>query len=47
MARYYPTTKAEFARINGVGAAKLEDFGQAFIESIAAYLRKNERRNFG
>jgi ATP-dependent DNA helicase RecQ len=46
MARYYPVTKAEFARINGVGATKLADFGQAFIESIAAYLRKNERRKF-
>ena len=46
MARYYPTTKAEFARINGVGATKLADFGQAFIDSIAGYLRKNERRHF-
>jgi superfamily II DNA helicase RecQ len=46
MARYYPTTKAEFARINGVGEKKLADFGQPFIESIAGYLRKNGRRKF-
>lgn len=46
MAHYYPVTKAEFARISGVGATKLADFGQAFIESIAKYLRKNERRHF-
>jgi ATP-dependent DNA helicase RecQ len=47
MARYYPVTKAEFARISGVGAAKLADFGQAFIESIAAFLQKNPQRKFG
>jgi len=47
MARYYPVTKAEFARINGVGETKLKDFGQAFIDSIAAFLRKNVRLHFG
>jgi ATP-dependent DNA helicase RecQ len=46
MARSYPVTKAEFARISGVGETKLADFAQAFIESIAGYLRKNQRRRF-
>jgi ATP-dependent DNA helicase RecQ len=46
MARYYPTTEAEFARISGVGEKKLADFGRAFIELIAAYLEKNARQTF-
>ena len=46
MARFYPTNRAEFARISGVGERKLADFGTAFIESIAAYLQKNGRRKF-
>src|SRR5213078_1802987 len=37
MARYYPTTEAEFARISGVGEKKLSDFGRTFIELIASY----------
>jgi ATP-dependent DNA helicase RecQ len=46
MARYYPTTGAEFARISGVGEKKLEDFGKAFIELIEIYLEKHERMKF-
>jgi ATP-dependent DNA helicase RecQ len=46
MARYYPTTDAEFARINGVGERKLADFGKVFMESIATYLNKNPRKSF-
>jgi len=46
MARYYPTKAAEFARINGVGERKLADFGQVFMDSIAAYLNKNPRKIF-
>jgi len=46
MARYYPTTETEFARISGVGEKKLEDFGRVFIELIASYLRKHERMKF-
>jgi len=46
MARYYPTTEIEFARINGVGEKKLADFGRAFIELIASYLEKNPRQTF-
>ena len=46
MARHYPTTEAEFARINGVGERKLADFGKLFIDSIAGYLRNNSRQTF-
>ncbi|HEU5235676.1 MAG TPA: RecQ family ATP-dependent DNA helicase, partial [Pyrinomonadaceae bacterium] len=46
MARYYPTTKAEFARINGVGERKLTDFGKVFMDSISAYLRKHPKLIF-
>src|SRR5204862_6605182 len=46
MARYYPTTKGEFARINGVGERKLADFGKVFMDSIAGYLSSNPRKKF-
>ena len=46
MARYYPTTDNEFARINGVGERKLADFGKVFMDSIAGYLNKNPRKIF-
>jgi len=46
MARYYPTTEIEFARISGVGEKKLSEFGAAFIELIASYLERNPRRRF-
>ena len=46
MARHYPTTEREFARINGVGERKLADFGRVFMESISAYLRSNPRLSF-
>ncbi len=46
MARYYPTTPAEFARISGVGEKKLADFGEVFIAAIAKYLEKTKRRRF-
>jgi ATP-dependent DNA helicase RecQ len=46
MARYYPATEAEFARINGVGERKLADFGKVFMDSIARYLSSNPRKNF-
>jgi len=46
MARYYPTTPVDFARISGVGEKKLADFGQAFIEAIAKHLQKNPHQKF-
>lgn len=36
LARVRPTTLEAFARIKGVGAAKLSQFGERFVESIAA-----------
>ena len=36
MARERPTTLEEMAGINGVGPRKLEDFGETFLEAIAA-----------
>ena len=46
MARHYPTTEAEFARINGVGERKLADFGRVFMDSISRYLSSNPRKIF-
>ena len=42
MARKAPRTLAEFARVSGVGRAKLEDLGGLFLERINAHL--GERR---
>ncbi|MDH4247167.1 MAG: DNA helicase RecQ [Deltaproteobacteria bacterium] len=36
MARKRPATKSEFARVNGVGEAKLRDFAEPFLALIAA-----------
>ena len=41
MARKAPRTPAEFARVSGVGRAKLEDLGGPFLASINAYLREH------
>lgn len=41
MARYFPRTKQDFARINGVGAKKLEQFGKLFIGAINRFARDN------
>jgi ATP-dependent DNA helicase RecQ len=46
MARYYPATETDFASISGVGEKKLVDFGKVFIDSIAKYLRGNQRQRF-
>jgi ATP-dependent DNA helicase RecQ len=46
MANKYPENEAEFARIPGVGKRKLEEYAQAFIEEIAAYLRTYPRQIF-
>jgi ATP-dependent DNA helicase RecQ len=47
MAQYYPSTKAEFLRITGVGERKLYEFGDAFLAEIANHLGKNSRQRFG
>ena len=46
MARHYPTSEIEFARISGVGEKKLADFGTVFIELIAMYLQHHARQTF-
>ncbi len=46
MARYYPASETEFARISGVGEKKLADFGGQFIDLITRYLEKNPRQTF-
>ena len=40
MARKAPRTPAEFARVSGVGRAKLEDLGGPFLARINAYARE-------
>jgi ATP-dependent DNA helicase RecQ len=46
MARLYPSTQAEFARISGVGERKLAEFGEVFLAEIAEHLRSNPRQIF-
>ncbi len=46
MARYYPANAAEFSRISGVGAKKLQEFGSIFSREIAAHLQSNPRQIF-
>ncbi|MFM2294591.1 MAG: hypothetical protein RLZZ350_1004, partial [Verrucomicrobiota bacterium] len=46
MARLYPASDAEFARISGVGEKKLREFGAVFMEQIAAHLQTNARQIF-
>jgi ATP-dependent DNA helicase RecQ len=46
MARYYPCTRGDFMRISGVSERKLAEYGAAFLDEIAAYLRSNPRQIF-
>jgi ATP-dependent DNA helicase RecQ len=46
MARDYPANDREFARISGVGEAKLRDFGPPFLAEIASFLQTNPRQIF-
>ena len=39
MAERKPRTRDEFAEVNGVGAAKLREFADVFINAIAAHRR--------
>lgn len=39
-----PHTDEEFLQVNGVGAMKLEKYGEAFIESITAFCETNPER---
>jgi ATP-dependent DNA helicase RecQ len=44
MARAYPTSTSEFARISGVGRQKLLDFAEPFTAEIADYLTTHPRQ---
>jgi ATP-dependent DNA helicase RecQ len=46
MARDYPTTEREFAKLSGVGLKKLEEFGAAFMDAILKHLREHPRQTF-
>ncbi|MDB6023187.1 MAG: recQ [Pedosphaera sp.] len=46
MARDYPATERDFARISGVGEKKLREYGAAFLAEIAAHLENNPRQIF-
>ncbi|MDD5451383.1 MAG: helix-turn-helix domain-containing protein [Desulfovibrionales bacterium] len=41
MARISPVTPSDMSRISGVGAAKLERYGEAFVRAIRRYLDDN------
>jgi ATP-dependent DNA helicase RecQ len=42
MAERRPRTMDEFAAVNGVGAAKLKDFGRVFVDAIADFAASHE-----
>ncbi len=46
MARAYPATPSEFGGIPGVGAHKLEDFGEAFVEEVTIHPSHYPRQRF-
>ena len=46
MARNYPESERDFARISGVGEKKLREFGEVFLHEIALHLAANPRQIF-
>jgi ATP-dependent DNA helicase RecQ len=46
MARDYPASERDFARVSGVGDKKLREFGAAFLAEIAAHLQTHPRQIF-
>ena len=46
MARDYPESERDFARIVGVGEKKLRDFGEVFLTEIALHLATSPRQIF-
>ncbi len=46
MARNYPASESDFARISGVGEKKLREFGDIFLSEIAAHLQTNAAPDF-
>jgi ATP-dependent DNA helicase RecQ len=46
MARLYPATEAELMRVSGVGERKRAEFGQLFLQEIAAFLQCHPKQIF-
>jgi len=46
MARSYPQSQADFARISGVGEKKLREYGNVFMAEICSHLSANPRQVF-
>ena len=46
MARNYPESERDFARISGVGEKKLREYGEVFLSEIARHLATNARQIF-
>ncbi|HEY0550728.1 MAG TPA: helix-turn-helix domain-containing protein, partial [Verrucomicrobiae bacterium] len=46
MARLYPVSTGEFARISGVGQVKLRDFGAVFMNEIVDFLGTHPKQIF-
>ena len=46
MARNYPESERDFARISGVGEKKLREYGEVFLNEIALHLATNARQIF-
>jgi ATP-dependent DNA helicase RecQ len=46
MSRNYPANENDFARISGVGEKKLREFGEVFLQEVAAHLLVNPRQIF-
>ncbi len=44
MCRHYPVTQHEMAEITGVGAAKLDRYGEEFMKEIREYMKKQRVR---
>jgi ATP-dependent DNA helicase RecQ len=46
MARYYPASEEDFARLSGVGEKKRQEFGAIFLAEIAGHLQSSPRQIF-
>ena len=46
MARKAPRTREQFARVSGVGEAKLREFAEPFLEVIAGYVARHGKPEF-
>ncbi len=42
MARVRPSSLEQFAHVRGVGTAKLDEFGERFVDNIASYCQQNK-----